>query len=84
MSFLKFCTFLSLSLSSPQEGPGDWVSLDSEVLMKADEICGTKNPTPHLVLLDTRFELPFGEARERSERTLCFPSEMEAAEPSLM
>lgn len=35
--------------------------LDSEVLMKADEIYGTKNPTPHRVLLDTRFELPFGE-----------------------
>lgn len=28
--------------------------------MKADEIYGTKNPTPHRVLLDTRFELPFG------------------------
>ncbi|KAI4821142.1 hypothetical protein KUCAC02_029090, partial [Chaenocephalus aceratus] len=24
-----------------------------------DEICGTSNPTPHQVLLDTRFELPF-------------------------
>lgn len=28
--------------------------------MKEDEIYGTKNPTPHQVLLDTRFELPFG------------------------
>ncbi|KAG7318693.1 hypothetical protein KOW79_018448 [Hemibagrus wyckioides] len=44
---------------SDQEGPGEWILLDSEVLMKADEIYGTKNPTPHLVLLDTRFELPF-------------------------
>ncbi|KAL7839132.1 hypothetical protein SRHO_G00257900 [Serrasalmus rhombeus] len=42
-----------------EEGPGEWISLDSEVLMKADEIYGTKNPTPHQVLLDTRFELPF-------------------------
>lgn len=32
--------------------------------MKADEIYGTKNQTPHRVLLDTRFELPFGEIRE--------------------
>lgn len=31
--------------------------------MKADEIYGTKNPTPHRVLLDTRFELPFGEIK---------------------
>lgn len=44
-----------------QEGPGEWICLDSEVLMKADEIYGTKNPTSHRVLLDTRFELPFGE-----------------------
>lgn len=44
-----------------QEGSGDWIFLDAEVLMKADEIYGTKNPTPHRVLLDTRFELPFGE-----------------------
>ncbi|XP_076018165.1 protein unc-13 homolog B-like [Genypterus blacodes] len=44
---------------SEEEGSGDWIYLDEEVLMKADEICGTKNPTPHQVLLDTRFELPF-------------------------
>ncbi|XP_044000235.1 protein unc-13 homolog B-like isoform X4 [Gambusia affinis] len=44
---------------SEEEGSGEWIFLDSEVLMKADEIYGTKNPTPHRVLLDTRFELPF-------------------------
>ncbi|XP_068077513.1 uncharacterized protein unc13ba isoform X2 [Danio rerio] len=44
---------------SDEEGPGEWTLLDSEVLMKEDEIYGTKNPTPHQVLLDTRFELPF-------------------------
>nr|XP_023679817.1 protein unc-13 homolog B-like isoform X2 [Paramormyrops kingsleyae] len=44
---------------SDEEGPGEWTSLDSEVLMRADEIYGTKSPTPHQVLLDTRFELPF-------------------------
>ncbi|XP_041642978.1 protein unc-13 homolog B-like [Cheilinus undulatus] len=44
---------------SDKEGPGKWTSLDSEVLMREDEICGTTNPTPHQVLLDTRFELPF-------------------------
>nr|XP_040050565.1 uncharacterized protein LOC120830140 isoform X2 [Gasterosteus aculeatus aculeatus] len=44
---------------SDEEGPGHWTSLDSEVLMREDEICGTSNPTPHQVLLDTRFELPF-------------------------
>ncbi|XP_053740641.1 uncharacterized protein LOC128770004 isoform X7 [Synchiropus splendidus] len=44
---------------SEEEGSGEWTPLDAEVLMKADEIYGTKNPTPHRVLLDTRFELPF-------------------------
>uniref|UniRef100_A0A3B4ZFX1 C2 domain-containing protein n=1 Tax=Stegastes partitus TaxID=144197 RepID=A0A3B4ZFX1_9TELE len=44
---------------SDEEGPGEWTSLDSEVLMREDEICGTTNPTSHQVLLDTRFELPF-------------------------
>ncbi|XP_032373057.1 protein unc-13 homolog B isoform X3 [Etheostoma spectabile] len=44
---------------SDEEGPGEWTSLDSEVLMREDEICGTSNPTPHQVLLDTRFEVPF-------------------------
>lgn len=34
--------------------------------MKADEIYGTKNPTPHRLLLDTRFELPFGKMSNRS------------------
>uniref|UniRef100_A0A4W4F6T7 Unc-13 homolog Ba (C. elegans) n=1 Tax=Electrophorus electricus TaxID=8005 RepID=A0A4W4F6T7_ELEEL len=52
---------------SDEEGCGEWISLDSEVLMKADEICGTKNPTPHQVLLDTRFELPFDIPEEEAQ-----------------
>ena len=47
--------------SSPsQEGPGQWLTLDSQVIMAENEICGTKDPTFHRVLLDTRFELPLG------------------------
>nr|XP_015812710.2 protein unc-13 homolog A [Nothobranchius furzeri] len=41
-----------------EEGPGEWLTLDSQVIMADSEICGTKDPTLHLVLLDTRFELP--------------------------
>nr|XP_061837731.1 protein unc-13 homolog B-like isoform X2 [Nerophis lumbriciformis] len=44
---------------SNEEGPGEWTSLDSEVLMRHDEIFGTTKPTQHQVLLDARFELPF-------------------------
>lgn len=47
-----------------QEGPGEWLTLDSQVIMTDNEICGTKDPTLHLVLLDTRFELPLGEKNQ--------------------
>lgn len=36
------------------------MTLDSQVIMAENEICGTKDPTFHRVLLDTRFELPLG------------------------
>uniref|UniRef100_M4AUQ9 Protein unc-13 homolog B-like n=1 Tax=Xiphophorus maculatus TaxID=8083 RepID=M4AUQ9_XIPMA len=52
---------------SDEEGPGSWTALDSEVLMKEDQICGTINPTPHQVLLDTRFELPFDIPEDEAE-----------------
>uniref|UniRef100_H0X893 Uncharacterized protein n=1 Tax=Otolemur garnettii TaxID=30611 RepID=H0X893_OTOGA len=53
---------------SDEEGPGEWSTLESETLMKDDEICGTKNPTPHKILLDTRFELPFVDIPEEEAR----------------
>ncbi|CAL8341485.1 unnamed protein product [Arctogadus glacialis] len=52
---------------SDEEGSGEWMSLDAEVLMKADEIYGTKTATPHQLLLDTRFELPFEIPDEEAE-----------------
>lgn len=49
-----------LSPLFPQEGPGEWLTLDSQVIMTDNEISGTKDPTFHRILLDTRFELPLG------------------------
>lgn len=46
--------------ASSQEGPGQWLTLDSNAIMAENEICGTKDPTFHRLLLDTRFELPLG------------------------
>lgn len=46
-----------------QEGPGQWLTLDSNAIMAENEICGTKDPTFHRLLLDTRFELPLGVAQ---------------------
>ncbi|KAM4575010.1 protein unc-13 homolog A [Fundulus diaphanus] len=43
---------------SNEEGPGQWLTLDMNVIMAENEICGTKDPTFHRLLLDTRFELP--------------------------
>lgn len=53
----------TLTFVNPQEGPGEWLTLDSQVIMADSEICGTKDPTFHRILLDTRFELPLGELR---------------------
>lgn len=47
-------------ISTLQEGPGEWLTLDSQVIMTDNEISGTKDPTFHRILLDTRFELPLG------------------------
>uniref|UniRef100_A0A670J752 Unc-13 homolog B n=1 Tax=Podarcis muralis TaxID=64176 RepID=A0A670J752_PODMU len=52
---------------SDEEGPGEWSTLEAEVLMKGHEVCGTKNPTPHQILLDTRFELPFDIPEEEAK-----------------
>ncbi|XP_061468801.1 protein unc-13 homolog B isoform X2 [Rhineura floridana] len=52
---------------SDEEGPGEWATLEAEVLMRGHEVCGTKNPTPHQILLDTRFELPFDIPEEEAK-----------------
>lgn len=36
------------------------------MIMAENEICGTKDPTFHRLLLDTRFELPLGLALHSS------------------
>ncbi|XP_026548509.1 protein unc-13 homolog A-like, partial [Notechis scutatus] len=55
------------AFASLQEGPGEWSTLEAEVLMNGQEVCGTKNPTPHKILLDTRFELPFDIPEEEAK-----------------
>ncbi|KAJ9574567.1 hypothetical protein L9F63_008263, partial [Diploptera punctata] len=42
------------------EGTGQWLSLEAELVMRDGEVVGTKNPTGHSLLVDCRFELPFG------------------------
>ncbi|XP_060525961.1 protein unc-13 homolog B isoform X4 [Cylas formicarius] len=45
---------------SNEEGLGQWLSLDAELVMRDGEVVGTKMPTGHSLLVDFRFELPFG------------------------
>lgn len=39
------------------------MSLDAELVMMGGEVVGTKNPTGHSLLVDCRFELPFGKSK---------------------
>ena len=43
-----------------QEGDGQWLSLDSEIIMHNGVVAGTRYPTGHSILIDARFELPNG------------------------
>ena len=37
-----------------------WYSVDTELHLLNGEISGTSQPTGHMLLLDCRFELPYG------------------------
>ena len=41
-------------------GPGKWVQIDQDLETRNGQTVGTCNPTGHSVLVDVRFELPFG------------------------
>ena len=47
-----------------KEGEGKWLSLDAELIMRNGEPIGTQCPTDHHVLIDARFELPYGKRNE--------------------
>ncbi|KAF5304324.1 hypothetical protein FQA39_LY09703 [Lamprigera yunnana] len=50
---------LQTVLYANEEGSGQWLSLDAELVMRDGEVVGTKSPTGHSLLVDCRFELPF-------------------------
>lgn len=45
---------------STVETQGQWYQLDMELILMDGEVAGTRNPTGHMILLDCRFELPYG------------------------
>lgn len=44
---------------STEVGEGEWLSLDSELIMAEGEVKGTKSPTGHSILVEAHFELPY-------------------------
>lgn len=47
-----------------------WHQLDMELILMDGEVAGTKNPTGHYILLDCRFELPFGKLKKKKNTHL--------------
>ena len=48
-----------------QEGPGKWYNLDGELVIEDGEVKGTTKRTGDSLLLDCRFELPWGKKLKR-------------------
>uniref|UniRef100_A0A8D9AMT0 Phorbol ester/diacylglycerol-binding protein unc-13 n=1 Tax=Cacopsylla melanoneura TaxID=428564 RepID=A0A8D9AMT0_9HEMI len=59
---------------SHEDGPGQWLSLDGELVMMDGEVVGTKIPTGHSILMDCRFELPFGSLGSGEENKVGSPN----------
>lgn len=45
-----------------QECGGRWVELEAQLMMRGGAVVGTTGPTGHALLLDCRFEPPFGKS----------------------
>lgn len=61
MNSLHINLFLIVIFSCcAQEGCGRWFPLAGELVVRGSEIVGTAGATGHAILLDCRFELPFG------------------------
>lgn len=56
----QFITLDMIPYGYPNEVTAKWWPLDQEVILMNGEVAGTKNPTGHMLLLDCRFELPYG------------------------
>ncbi|RUS85050.1 hypothetical protein EGW08_007187, partial [Elysia chlorotica] len=54
---------------SNKEGKGKWLPLDSELVITNGEVVGTRLATEHRILIDARFELPYGERVRAGVRT---------------
>lgn len=51
----------TIAVFSAAPGDGRWLQMDQELETRNGQTVGTSKPTGHNVLVDARFELPFGE-----------------------
>ncbi|KAI5724921.1 hypothetical protein M8J77_008782 [Diaphorina citri] len=58
---------IDINVEQRVDGPGQWLSLDGELVMMGGEVVGTKIPTGHSILMDCRFELPFGSSEPNKD-----------------
>jgi hypothetical protein len=63
-------------------GPGNWLHVDQELETRNGQTVGTCKPTGHSLLVDVRFELPFGKSKrefmlgnERSKTKIAYLKE---------
>ena len=57
---VHFMPLMSVHYSNV-EGSGKWLQIDQELETRNGEVVGTRGPTGHSILVDVRFELPYGE-----------------------
>ena len=62
---------------SATSGAGKWLQIDQDLETRNGQTVGTSKPTGHSVLVDVRFELPFGKHRIKCRKktffTVCLP-----------
>lgn len=56
---VHFMALTSVQYSN-EAGPGKWLQIDQELETRNGQTVGTSRPTGHSVLVDVRFELPYG------------------------
>ncbi|VDN84983.1 unnamed protein product, partial [Brugia pahangi] len=56
---VHYLTLTSVQYSN-EAGPGKWLQIDQELETRNGQTVGTSRPTGHSILVDVRFELPYG------------------------
>lgn len=61
---VNYCPLTEIQYSAVP-GNGKWLQIDQDLVTRNGQTVGTSNPTGHSILVDVRFELPFGKPLHR-------------------